>query len=353
MARPTVVFPWIVVGLVLFGLVMVGNASVVDAARDFGDQWYFLKLQTGWAGIGLVGLWLTSRFPYQNWARFAKIGFVVSGLLLVAVLIPGLSIRILGARRWLDLGLFSFQPAELAKLTLVLYWAKLLDTKKDMFWPFIISLLGTAALVMLEPDLGTTLVLVGTGLVVYFASGGKMKYLALVTPLIILAGLGLILLSPYRRSRLMTYFDYSRDPLGSSYHIRQVLLSLGSGGPWGVGLGQSRQKYEFLPEVSTDSIFAVVGEELGLVGTTALILAFAAFFFWGMKIAKRVDDQFGANLAIGLVGWISLQALLNMAAMVALVPLTGIPLPFISYGGSSLVIALVSCGILINISRQN
>ena len=332
---------------------MVGNASVVDAARDFGDKWYYLKLQAGWAGIGLVGCWLVSKLPYRNLARFAKLGLLVTLVLLAVVLLPGVSSRILGARRWLNLGLVSFQPAELAKLTLVIYWAALLNKSRAVFWPWVASLVAVTGLVMLEPDLGTTIILIGTGLMMYFGSGGKLKPILLSAPVLVAVAAGLIWVSPYRRERLLTYFDRTRDPLGASYHIRQVLLSLGSGGVGGVGLGQSRQKYEFLPEVTTDSIFAVVGEELGLIGTTAVILAFLMLFWAGMKVVKSAPDQFGANLALGLTGWITFQALVNIAAMVALVPLTGIPLPFISYGGSSLVIALASCGILINISRQS
>ncbi len=352
MARPVVVLPYLVVGLVAFGLLMVGNASVVDAARDFGDKWYYLKLQAGWAAMGLAGFWLASRVSYLKLQKLAMPLFLMTLLLLVCVLIPGFSDRILGARRWLNLGWFSFQPAELAKLTLAVYWAALLNTARDAFWPFMGSLAAVASLVMLEPDLGTTSILVGMGLLLFFGSGAAgLKRLLVLIPVLVVAAASLVMLSPYRRQRLLTYFDYTRDPLGASYHIRQVLLSLGSGGVWGVGLGQSRQKYEFLPEVTTDSIFAVVGEELGLVGTTAVLVTFLALFWTGLQIAKSAPDRFGTNLALGLVGWIGLQALINMSAMVALIPLTGVPLPFISYGGSSLVIALLSTGILVNISR--
>ncbi len=351
MARSAVTLTYLVLGLTIFGLVMVGNASVVDAARDFGDKWYYFKLQAGWAALGLIGFWLTSKFPHHHLAKWAKVGLVIVGTLLVAVLIPGVSSRIFGARRWINLGIFSFQPAELAKLVLIIYWARLLQLKNNLF-PFLISVGAIAGLIMLEPDLGTTIVLVTTAILMYFGSGAKLKQISLILPVILAVGAGLILISPYRRNRLMTYLDFTKDPQGASYHIRQVLLSLGSGGVWGVGLGQSRQKYEFLPEATTDSIFAVVGEELGLIGTTAIILAFLALFWAGLKIAKSADNDFSRNLALGLIGWITIQALVNTAAMVALVPLTGIPLPFISYGGSSLVIALVSCGILLNISRS-
>ncbi len=331
---------------------MVGSSSVVDAARDFGDKWYYLKLQSGWAVIGLVGFFLISRIPYQKLEKFSAPLLLVTLLLLALVLIPGLGSKLLGARRWLNLGFFSFQPAELAKLTLAIYFSSLLK-KTTRFWPFAFILCLVGFLIMLEPDLGTTLILVGSSLITYFGSGGQLRYLGLVMPVLALLLGGLILFSPYRLNRLKTFFDYSRDPLGSSYHIRQVLLSLGSGGVFGVGLGQSKQKYEFLPEATTDSIFAVIGEELGLVGGLAVITAFLIFIRQGFSVIRSVPDQFGANLALGLTSWISLQALVNLGAMVAIIPLTGVPLPFISYGGSSLVLVLLASGILVNIAKQS
>lgn len=352
MARPTVVITYLVLALVLFGLLMVGNASIVDAARDFADKWYYLKLQAGWAVLGVGGFLVLSRYPYSKLARFAPFLLFGTLALLLAVLVPGIGQKFLGARRWLNLGLFSFQPAELAKLTLAIYFAGLLK-KTTAFWPFVTVLGVTSALIMLQPDLGTTLILVGMGLITYFGSGGKLLYFIFLIPLIALAVTGLIFSSPYRLDRLKTFLDYSRDPLGSSYHIRQVLLSLGSGRIFGVGLGQSKQKYEFLPEVSTDSIFAVIGEELGLVGGLAVIAVFYLFLRQGLAVAQSAPDSFGRNLALAITSWISLQAFTNLAAMVALVPLTGIPLPFISYGGTSLVLVLLASGILVNISRQS
>lgn len=331
---------------------MIGSSSIVDAARDFGDKWYYLKLQSGWATIGLAGFFFISRFRYQKLEKLSTILLPVSLLLLLLVLIPGLGSKFLGARRWLNLGLFSFQPAELAKLTLAIYFSSLLK-KTSRFWPFIFILGVTSLLTMLEPDLGTTLILIGSGVITYFGSGGQLRYLGLTIPVLgVLLGI-LIVISPYRLSRLKTFFDHSRDPLGSSYHIRQVLLSLGSGGVFGVGLGQSKQKYEFLPEATTDSIFAVIGEELGLVGGLAIIATFLVFMRQGFLIAASAPDRFGANLALSLTSWISLQALVNLGAMVAIIPLTGVPLPFISYGGSSLVLVLLASGILVNIARQS
>jgi len=204
---------------------------------------------------------------------------------------------------------------------------------------------------MMEPDLGTTVVIITSGLVVYFASGASLITLLGFLILGLLGGLGLILSSPYRKGRLLTFFNPGRDPLGESYHIRQVLLALGSGGLWGLGLGQSRQKYEYLPAVMSDSIFAVIAEELGFIGGALILLAFLLIVWRGLKIGLGAPDRFGQLLAVGITAWISLQALINLAAMVALIPFTGIPLPFISYGGSSLVVALAGMGILVNISK--
>lgn len=351
MARPALIITYLTLLLTVFGLVMVGDASVVDASRDFANKWYYLKLQSGWAAIGLIGFFFCSKIPYHRLEKLAAPFLFATLALLLLVLIPGLGSKFLGARRWINLGFFSFQPAELAKLTLAIYWSALLKKTKS-FLPFI-SVLGLViGLVMLEPDMGTAIILSGIAVLTYFGSGGHPVKLALLISLAgVVAGL-LVLIAPYRLDRVKSFLDYTRDPLGSSYHIRQILLSLGSGGPFGVGLGQSRQKYEFLPEVTTDSIFAVVGEELGLIGTSSLVIVYLIFTLAGLKIARSTSDPFGRNLALALTAWIGLQSFTNIAAMAALIPLTGIPLPFISYGGSSLVLVLVASGLLVSISRQ-
>jgi len=272
-------------------------------------------------------------------------------LSLIVVLIPGVGTKVLGARRWLVVGPVRFQPAEFAKLAFVLYLSTFWSSKRSL-WPFLIILVVLLGLIMLEPDLGTAVVLATTSLLVYFVSGAPLLSLALVGLVGLLGGAGLILLSPYRRERFSTFLNPTHDPLGASYHIRQILIAIGSGGWFGVGLGQSRQKYEYLPEVSTDSIFAVIAEELGFIGGLVILILFLILIWRGMKIAKEAPDEFGKILAVGLISWIGFQALVNLAAMVALVPLTGIPLPFISYGGSSLVLSLTGMGILANIARQ-
>lgn len=341
----------LVFGLTIFGLIMVGNVSVVEAYRDFGDKLYYLRLQMQWAGLGLLAFVAASFFDYRKLKFLALPLLIFTLICLFLVLIPGLGASILGARRWLGIGPIRFQPAELAKLTFVLYLSSFFATKKSLL-PFLTILGLMVFLIMLEPDLGTTVVLCATGLAVYFASGAPILTIGLIGLTGIVGGAVLILSSAYRRERLTTFLNPTTDPLGASYHIRQILIALGSGGLFGVGLGQSRQKYEYLPAVTTDSIFAVIAEELGFVGSVAILLLFLGLIWRGFKIASRAPDDFGKLLAVGITSWVGFQALVNLGAMVALIPLTGVPLPFISYGGSSLVLVLTGMGILVNIAKQ-
>ncbi|MFZ5366435.1 MAG: putative lipid II flippase FtsW [Patescibacteria group bacterium] len=342
---------FLVVGLTLFGILMVYDASVVTAFRDFGDKYFYIRQQIFWAILGLGALFAASKFDYRRLEKLAPILMFMTFIALVLVLIPGLGVKVLGARRWLTFAGFSFQPAELTKLTFVLYLS-FLFAKKPKFLPFLVSLGILSILIMLEPDLGTTVVLVASGLSLYFVSGAPLFSLVLMAVLGILTGLSLIFSSNYRKERFLTFLDISRDPLGASYHIRQVLLALGAGGLWGLGLGASRQKYEYLPEAMTDSIFAIIAEELGFIGAIVLLIVFLVIVFKGLKISQEAPDRFGQLLAVGITSWIGVQTLVNLASQVALVPLTGVPLPFISYGGSSLVVALSGIGILLNISKQ-
>lgn len=341
----------LVFSLTIFGLAMVANASVVEAYRDFGDKLYYFKLQLQWAGIGLLGFVLASFFNYRRLRPLAVPLLIITLISLGLVLIPGIGTKVLGAKRWLGIGAFSFQPAELAKLAFVLYLAAFMSQKRNLF-PFLALLAILIGLIILEPDLGTAVIIAATGLVVYFASGAPIIWLSGLVIVGFMAGLGLIFSSPYRKERILTFFNPARDPLGASYHIRQILLALGSGGLLGLGLGQSRQKYEYLPAAATDSIFAIIAEELGFVGAFVVIAAFLFLIWRGFKIAKEAPDKFGALLATGIISWIGFQTLINLSAIVALVPLTGVPLPFISYGGSSLVLILTASGILVNISKQ-
>ena len=340
----------ITISLTFFGLIMIGSASVVDAARDFGDKWYYLKLQGLWALIGLILFFIITRINHLRYQKYAFPFFCLTAGLLLVVLIPGIGTKLLGARRWINFGFFLLQPSELAKLTMAIYFSALL-TKKNKIWPFFSTLTLASILIIMEPDLGTALVIIGMGIFTYFGSGGKILPLLGFTAMGLIAVILIIMVSPYRLSRLKSYVDYTHDPLGASYQIRQALVALGSGKIFGLGLGQSRQKYNFLPETTTDSIFAIVGEELGLVGSSAILLAFLILILKGFGAAAFSHPGFSANLAISLTSLIGLQTFLNISAITALMPLTGIPLTYISYGGSSLLIMLVATGILVNISR--
>jgi cell division protein FtsW len=276
--------------------------------------------------------------------------FLINLGLLILVLIPGIGVKVLGARRWISLGSYYFQPSEMMKLSLTLFLAKYISTRPASL-KYFLPLVLVAGLIMLEPDLGTTLVISLAAMAQIFISAINLSQFFLVSLVGLAATIGLILISPYRKERLLSFLQQTQDPLGRSYHIRQILLALGSGGIFGVGLGQSRQKFLFLPESATDSIFAVIAEEVGFFGAIALVSLFAFFIFRCFRITRKAPDDFGRILGIGLTTWLGGQIFLNIGSMVALFPITGIPLPFISYGGSSLVTVLLACGILLNISK--
>lgn len=340
----------LVLALTVMGLIAVADASAPQALNQHGDKFFFFKQQITWATIGIFAFFIVSFFRFTFWEKIATPLFFFTILLLLMVLIPQLSLSALGARRWISIGSVNFQPSELVKLSLAIYLAKVAQKNKgplSYFLPFA----AVAGLIMLQPDLGTTMIVSVIGFSQIFVSSVNLIYFFGAIAVGAISTLLLILTSPYRKDRLMTFLEASSDPLGKGYHIRQVLLSLGSGGVFGVGFGASRQKYSFLPEASTDSIFAVIAEELGLVGACFIVALFVYFLLKGMAIARRAPDTFSQVLATGITAWISGQAFLNIASMVALVPLTGIPLPFFSYGGSSLVTVLIACGILLNISR--
>jgi len=337
--------------LVFFGLVMITNASAVEAFRDFGDKLYYLRLQIRWAVLGFLAFLVSCLFPYQKLKKIIPVLLFFTLISLVLVLMPKFGLQVFGARRWLGLGGFKFQPTELVKMIFVAYLAAFLEKKTNILPLLFISGL-LVFLIMLQPDLGTTEIILASGFVVYFVAGAPWWHVFVSGLVGILGGAALIFFSSYRRERFLTFLDPLWDPLGASYHIRQILIALGSGGMFGLGLGQSRQKYEYLPAVTTDSIFAVIAEEIGFIGASVLIVVFAFFIWRGFRVAQTVPDRFGKLLAAGITAWLGIQVLVNLAAMVALVPLTGVPLPFISYGGSSLVLALTGVGILVNISKH-
>ena len=347
----------VTLGLVAFGLVMVYSATSAPAALGGGDPGYYLKKQGVYALAGLILLVVASRVPFRTLRGLAP-GLVLTSIgLLVAVLLLGEPIN--GARRWLTFGPAVFQPSELAKLAFAVWAAAYLARKPapqtlgELARPIGLLALVFCGLVLAEPDLGTaiTIVLMLGG--VLLVSGTPVRLLGTAGALVGVAALAAIWLEPYRRARLFSFLDPWSDPQNAGFQSVQALISLGSGGPLGTGLGQSVGKVFYLPEAHTDMIFAIVGEELGLVGTTVVIAGFAVFAYTGMRIALRCKDPFGKRLAVALTTLVSGQAFINLAAVMGVAPLTGIPLPFVSYGGSSLVVLLVSVGVLLNIATDD
>ncbi len=338
--------------LLIFGLIMIYSASVSEALRDFGSKWHFVLLQLKWGGVGIILMLFASRIPTRSWQRLAPTLLIIGLITLLLVAIPGIGTKVQGARRWLILPGFSFQPAELMKLFQVIYLASWLKNKRVTLTHFLAYITIVGGLIMLEPDMGTTIVITLLAISIYFLADYKLTNLFIIIGAGLTSALIAIISAPYRLARVTTFFDPGKDPLGASYHIRQVILALGSGGIIGLGIGQSRQKYEYLPESTTDSIFAVVGEELGFVGAIILIAIFTYLVYLIFRVATRARSPFSTLLAGGVGAWFSLQVVLNLAAMVALNPLTGIPLPLVSYGGSSLVTMLAGVGLVLGVARE-
>lgn len=333
---------------------MVYDASSASAARDFGDKYYFLKEQIKWVILGLAAMTLTSFINYKILYKLSPILIIGSIISLLLVFIPGLGIKAYGASRWINLGFTTVQPSEFAKLVLIVYLSAWFSSKeKGRLLAFLLLIGIFVGLILLQPDMGTAIILGGTGIILYFLSEAPLWHFAVLAPLGAFGVAVLAFLSPYRFKRLTSFLDSGVDPLGASYHIRQALIAIGSGGLFGLGLGNSRQKYSYLPEATTDSIFAIIGEELGFLGAVAIICVFTIFVIKGIKVAANCKEPFGRLLAAGIISWLTIQTIINLAAMAALIPLTGVPLPFISYGGSALVVELAGVGILLNIARQN
>lgn len=348
-----------VLALQCLGVVMVYSASSVAALAQFHDSAWFLKRQVLYGALGLAAMLVAWHIHYLRLRRLTLPLLAVTIVALLAVLFPHIGREAGGARRWLTMGgPLNFQPAELAKLALVLYLANFLANRGDRTRQFgagvlppLVVLGALAAPIVQQPDLGSALVLALITFVMLFVGGARLTHLLAVVSSAVPAVLALILRAGYRSQRMLAFLDPWRDPQGSGFHIIQSLLALGSGGLLGVGLGQSRQKFFYLPERHTDFIFAIIGEELGLWGSTAVILLFALLALWGYRIASRCPDRYGALLASGLTAMLVGQAFLNMGVVSGALPVTGVPLPFVSFGGSSLVLSCLAVGILLNISQ--
>jgi cell division protein FtsW len=353
-----------ILGISLFGLLMVYDASVVVASGPpYNNKFYFLQQQGENLLIGLTGLFVASRINYHFWRKLAPAGLLIGLTLLVLVFVPGLGVQVYGAKRWLNVGVTTLQPAYLLCFALIIYLASWLadndterHTLKGGMLPFGL-LLGSIlfVVVILQKDLGTGLILALTSLGIYFLSGSPLKHLFSMLAIGSVAGVVAIIVQPHRMARVLTFFGSAsaNDKITTGYHINQVKIALGSGGWLGVGFGQSRQKYNYIPEVQTDSIFAIFGEELGFIGSIILVAIFGYIIWRGLMIALRAEDMFGRLLAGGIMMLLGVQMFVNLFAMTAIIPLTGVPLPFISNGGTSLIVLLFSMGIVLNISRQS
>jgi cell division protein FtsW len=345
------------IGLALFGLVMVYSASAIIAEKENGSQFYYVIKQGIWTGIGLVAMVITMHLDY----RWLRNRWIVYGLLVLTTLmlltVFGFS-PINGARRWIKLRAFSIQPSEISKVTLAIFLAYFLEQRageEGSFWKtfvpaaFVTGLL--ALLVVAEPDLGTALMLAVIFGVVIYTAGARLRHLAIAAAPALLGLTGLLVFVPWRLKRLLIFLDPWSDAQGAGYQICQALIAFGSGGPHGLGFAQGRQKLFFLPFAHSDLIFAVIGEELGLAGGLGVVLVFGLFLWRGLRTSLRAPDRFAMLLSLGLVTSIVAQALFNISVALALLPTKGIPLPFISYGGSSLVPTLAAAGMLLNISQ--
>lgn len=347
--------------LLAFGLIMISSVSVVISYNNFGHNYYYLTHQILYGVVpGLLLMFILKGIDYKIYRKYAHLFFFAAIFFLVIVFLPGLGFETKGASRWIVVGDFSFQPAELAKLAFIIYFANWLSMKerelkdfKKGFFPFIMIVAIVALPLIMQPDIGTMIVIVMIAVTMFYVAGANIRHLPLLFAGAIFAVFSLIKLAPYRVDRLMVFLHPELDPKGIGYQINQALLALGSGGVLGLGYGHSRQKFNYLPEPMGDSIFAVIGEEMGFVGLVILITLFIIFAKRGFDVARNAPDNFGRFTAFGITSWIAFQAIINICAITSLAPLTGIPLPLISYGGSSLVVSLMGMGILLNISKHS
>ena len=357
---PDYVFLWTLGILVVFGIVMLSSASSDLGKIKFNDTFYYLKHQIYYGLLpGIAGFLVASFVHYKKWQTYALYLLVVSVAALLLVFTP-LGIHAGGATRWINVGPISLQPAELLKLTFILYISAWLGGKrtkrqtsfKEGYLPFLAISGFIALLIVLQPATTTVTIIMLASLIVYFMSGARFRYIALTVVIGFLGLAMLVMITPYRAERVKNYFNPKKvDVLGKGYHLDQALIAIGSGGLGGVGYGQSTTKYKFLPEPIGDSIFAVIAEELGFAGSIILISAFIVLFTRGLAIANRCKDRFGQLAVIGIISVIAIQTFINIGAISGILPLTGVPLPFISYGGTALAISLTMMGVVTNISK--
>ncbi|WP_112180758.1 MULTISPECIES: stage V sporulation protein E [Paraliobacillus] len=358
--RPDYLLIITILALLLIGVVMVYSASAIWADYKFNDSLYFAKRQLLFATVGLVAMFSVARVPYQVWRTYSKVILVICFVLLIAVLIPGVGLVRGGARSWIGIGAFSIQPAEFMKLGLVIFLATYLAEKqryitsfKEGFLPLLLLIFTSFGLIMLQPDLGTGMIVILTCFVLLFVAGARISHFVGLGVLGVIGFAGLIISAPYRINRITAFLNPWEDPLGNGFQIIQSLYAIGPGGLLGMGFGNSLQKFFYLPEPHNDFIFAILAEELGFIGALILISLFFMLFWRGTKIGLAAPDKFGMLLGLGITVMIALQVIINMSVVIGLIPVTGITLPFLSYGGSSLTLTLAAMGIIINVSKYS
>lgn len=357
--RRHVALLWLVGVLNLFGLVMVLSASSVLAAAE-GSSWTYFSRHLLWVIVGIAVFFVAVGIDYRRWNRLAPFAYLGSIAMLVAVLIPSVGVVVYGSRRWIEIGPQRFQPSELAKLGLLLVVAHWLagrehvagDSRRTLR-PVLLFTIPVAGLIMLQPDLGTTLICVGIVASMLIAGGVPLAPMAKIGGVVMVLVAAAAWFEPYRRERVLAFLDPWSDPSDTTYQSLQSLVGLASGGVDGIGFGESRAKWGFLPNAHTDFIYAVVGEELGLIGTLAILALFVGLGLLGFSIALNASDRFGVLLASGITTWLLLQAFVNMGAVVGLMPITGVTLPFVSFGGTSLMVNMLAVGMLYNVARHS
>jgi len=345
--------------IVGFGLMILASASTEVSRANFNNPYYYFFHQLFYGvALGLLCFFVVSKIHYGFWQKWAVMILALSIIGLILIFVPSLGFGYGGAKRWIDLKFISFQPSELVKLGFIVYLAAWLEKRKEEFktfsqstLPFLIISGLIAGLIIVQPDIGTLGVIITIGIIIFFLAGAKISHILFILSCGLAGLFALIKIAPYRMNRLLVFLNPEIDPLGIGYQIKQALIAIGSGGIFGVGLGHSRQKYNYLPSPASDSIFAITAEELGFIGATVLIVLFLVLAIRGFKIAKNSPNRFAGLTAAGITSWFTIQAFVNIGAISGLIPLTGITLPFISYGGSSMIISLIAAGILINISK--
>lgn len=346
--------------LLLIGLEMVYSSSFGYALSAYDDAAYLAVRQALWAVVGFSLLLFFSKVDYKLWKEMSKVLMGISVLALIAVHLPLIGVSSYGATRWLRLGpLPPIQPSEFIKLPVIIYIAAWLTGRGDKLRdfsaglaPFIVLMGLVGGLIMLQPDMGTTMIILLTAMAMFFIAGASMRHLLILLAIVAVAAVFLIIGAEYRSGRFESFLDPWKDPTGKGFHIIQSLVAFGSGGLWGVGLGASRQKFFYVPGSHTDAIFAILGEELGFIGVVVVMALFAVLIYRGFRLSFRAPDQFGVLLASGITFWLTFQVLINIGGITKSIPFTGIPLPFLSYGGSALAVNLAAIGILLNISKQ-